>query len=260
MPFFSKLALVASNLVFWVQLFLTGIRHPLNLGTLKKLEPDLLSVILSGEEPTISWSQDGEDLILTTLNATPFFIDIGAFNPHKYSVTKKLTDLGWKGVNIDYHPHFRKLFQKFRGEQINIEALLDGERTQRTLFVYETPALNTISPKRQAFLESMGHHPIRTERVFTDTWESLEHYWNKAPGENQIIGLLSLDCEGSELAILDSLPYSSVTIENILVETNSQINDLYSSEIAKLLRSKGFEPIHVFRRSILFKLGGRHDS
>src|SRR5439155_17099996 len=58
----------------------------------------------------VSYSQFGEDLVVRTHFAQNFdnfagrFVDVGAFHPFKYSNTMLLSQLGWRGINIDCNP------------------------------------------------------------------------------------------------------------------------------------------------------------
>ena len=56
-----------------------------------------------------SYSQFGEDLVGAHHfsdfdNSTGRFVDVGAFHPFKYSNTILLSQLGWRGINVDCDP------------------------------------------------------------------------------------------------------------------------------------------------------------
>jgi hypothetical protein len=74
----------------------------------------------------VSYSQFGEDLVVRTHfaenfdNSTGRFIDVGAFHPFKYSNTMLLSQLGWRGINVDCDPVKIARFEKLRPQDQNI--------------------------------------------------------------------------------------------------------------------------------------------
>ena len=62
-----------------------------------------------------SFSQEGEDLILNELfknSSKGIYIDIGAFDPWRFSNTAFFYSKGWCGLNVDARPGFKALFDK----------------------------------------------------------------------------------------------------------------------------------------------------
>src|SRR5215469_17329302 len=74
----------------------------------------------------ISYSQFGEDLTVRSHfwenfdNSSGRFIDVGAFHPFKYSNTMLLSQLGWRGINIDCDPVKIARFKKLRPQDHNV--------------------------------------------------------------------------------------------------------------------------------------------
>jgi hypothetical protein len=225
-----------------------AIAHPINLGTLLKLYGDLKDVLNSGFAPVISWSQDGEDLVVAELAATPFFVDIGAHHPFRFSVTKKLTDAGWNGINIDFYSDFSSDFQTFRPNQTNIMAILDIQTREIELFEYEDRALNTINLDRKFALEKQGHLPRSKQTINSSTF--LEIYGGQ-PYRGPI-GLLSIDCEGSDFDILKAIPLAELSVENVLIEIQSDIKNLEQNPVVQYLNLQDYDLVHYFGRSGLF--------
>ena len=63
----------------------------------------------------VSWSQAGEDIgLISALHAIKNgrYLDVGAHHPSRFSVTRKLNNLGWSGVNIDANPSLLKAFER----------------------------------------------------------------------------------------------------------------------------------------------------
>jgi hypothetical protein len=65
-----------------------------------------------------SWSQAGEDIALDLFlpmnNSSKFYLDIGAHDPNRFSVTRKLYSNGWSGIDIDGNSSYESEFKKFR--------------------------------------------------------------------------------------------------------------------------------------------------
>ena len=245
---FRRLFLACRNLLSFLRIAGLAIAHPINLGALLNLYGDLKDVLVSGFAPAVSWSQDGEDIVLPELIATPFFVDIGAHHPFRFSVTKKLTDEGWSGINIDFYSDFTNDFQRFRANQTNIKAILDTQKREIELFEYEDRALNTISHDRKLALEKQGHvsksKRIISSSTFSEIYERQPH---RGP-----IGLLSIDCEGSDFDILRTIPLKELIVENVLIEIQADIKNLEQNQVVQYLKPQGYDLVHYFGRSALF--------
>ncbi|MCW5198180.1 hypothetical protein VU06_00335 [Desulfobulbus sp. F3] len=74
-----------------------------------------------------------------------FYIDIGAHHPKRFSNTFYFYRQGWHGINIDAMPRSMELFNKIRPRDINIEAAISDEKVELTYYMFDEPALNTLS-------------------------------------------------------------------------------------------------------------------
>ena len=92
----------------------------------------------------VSYSQFGEDLVVRTHFAQNFdnfagrFVDVGAFHPFKYSNTMLLSQLGWRGINIDCNPVKIAGFKKLRPRDHNICAAV-GEAPRDMIYLEYSP-------------------------------------------------------------------------------------------------------------------------
>ncbi|MHB1316568.1 MAG: FkbM family methyltransferase, partial [Minisyncoccota bacterium] len=78
-----------------------------------------------GKNYTVSYSQNGEDIIINTLSTflkitKPTYIDIGAFHPKNLNNTLLFFKKGSHGINIEPNEEMYKLFQKQRRGDINL--------------------------------------------------------------------------------------------------------------------------------------------
>ena len=82
------------------------------------------------------FSEYYEDLILYLILfdiKKGFYIDAGAYDPIKVSVTKSFYLKGWRGINIEPQPGKIELFKKDRPDDINLQ-LAVGERKGKVTF------------------------------------------------------------------------------------------------------------------------------
>ena len=97
---------------------------------------------------TLSYSQEGEDLILKRLfdgQKKGLYVDVGAHHPKRFSNTYLFYKMGWRGINIDAMPGSMEKFKEVRPEDINIEAAISDKDELLTYYIFNESALNTFS-------------------------------------------------------------------------------------------------------------------
>ncbi|MDR1147179.1 MAG: FkbM family methyltransferase, partial [Spirochaetaceae bacterium] len=176
-----------------------------------------------------------------------FYIDIGANDGISGSNTYALEQMGWKGVCIEPQPdifkklaHFRKCdcynaaLSSVSGENLefliakNFDALSGfGEcmTDEHAKIIYESGAFERINVTTKTFAGIMENYPgIKT------------------------IDFMSLDVEGYELPILNSINFSEYSFQFITVEENghgNEINTLLSKNGYKYLMRAGCDMMFV---------------
>ena len=93
-------------------------------------------IIIRGLYNFYTFSEYYEDLILYLILfdiKKGFYIDVGAYDPIKVSVTKSFYLKGWRGINIEPQPGKIELFKKDRPDDINLQ-LAVGERKGKVTF------------------------------------------------------------------------------------------------------------------------------
>lgn len=199
--------------------------------------------------PRVSWSQEGEDLALVeALPESGTYVDVGAHDPFRFSNTKLLYDRGWRGVNIDYTHTFVERFSRYRPEDKNFFALV-GTPTTRILYRFQEEALNTLSQARAETLRADGWKLESEEEVHVT---SLDNILKNADVPTQI-DLLSIDAEGSDLQILQSLNWSKWKVERVLVEISLPAYLVHTSPIARFLKEHDLRLTRVWGRTCLFE-------
>jgi hypothetical protein len=207
------------------------------------------SFIASQYLPEMSWSQEGEDVqLLQILPNSGYYVDVGAHDPFRFSNTWRLYQKGWSGINIDITEGFVERFNKNRPRDTNIMGLVGSPR-KATFFRFEEEALNTLSRERAEELVSKGWELAREDsfevRSLSDIFR--QHC------QTRTVDLLCIDAEGADYEILQSLDWDEWEISRVLVEVSASASLVADSAITAFLRTKDFEPTHVWSRSCLFQ-------
>jgi FkbM family methyltransferase len=175
-----------------------------------------------------------------------FFIDIGANDGIVSSNTYALEQMGWKGVCIEPQPDIFKKLKYFRKCDCHNAALssVSGENLEflksknsdvlsgfsewltdeHKKTIYELGDFERINVTTKTFADIMKNYPIKT------------------------IDFMSLDVEGYELPILNSINFSEYSFQFITVEENGhgdEINALLSKNGYKFLMWAGGDMVFV---------------
>lgn len=168
-----------------------------------------------------SYSQEGEDILLSRLlegKKKGFYIDIGAHHPKRFSNTYFFYQRGWRGINIDAMPGSMKLFRKIRPRDINLELGISKIEQELTYYIFNEPALNTFSEKLASEREKKfsQYTVIDKKKLICKTLESV---LNEHLKEKTRIDFMSIDVEGLDLEVIQSLNLSKYRPQIILIES-----------------------------------------
>lgn len=198
------------------------------------------------------YSQGGEDAIIikTIADLMPskkgFYIDIGAYHPYHHSNTYILYTAGWRGINIDPQPGSKKLFDKYRKGDINIEAGIADKNGDLTYYIIDDKStMNTFSLDNLKKL-GMEKHVKKTMTIPVFTFDSL---LAKYPHVKEV-DYLNIDAEGYEMEILGQM--NSLKPKIISIEQNDifTLSDVFESDVCHFLKSKGYIP---FAKNLILK-------
>jgi FkbM family methyltransferase len=108
----------------------------------------------------ITYAQNREDVVLNRAfgdQACGFYIDIGANDPTKCSITRHFYDLGWHGINVE--PGKAAFQQLVRARRRDLNLNIGISHQSGTLTFFECPAtstLSTFSAKEAGLLREQG--------------------------------------------------------------------------------------------------------
>ena len=92
--------------------------------------------IYRNNKPSLHFGEFGEDIfinrILKNINKGKY-VDVGCYHPYKGSLTCKLYDRGWNGINIDISKTSIDLFNISRKKDINLNLAISKFRWRNIL-------------------------------------------------------------------------------------------------------------------------------
>lgn len=148
-----------------------------------------------------------------------YFVDIGAFDGLDLSNTKKLEyEYGWKGICVEPIKEMYEICKDNRPNSICINKCIYDENTSVNF--------NIVGKDDYSMLSGISNNG--TEIIDAITFTKLLDEAD-AP---KIMDFLSLDTEGSELKILQSLDHSKYKFRFITVEHN------YNTDVRKCIRDE----------------------
>lgn len=152
--------------------------------------------------PMTSYAQNHEDVLLARLfprGLTGFYVDVGANDPVKNSITKHFYDMGWRGVNVEPASDPFKRLAEARPRDVNLNVGLSDH--EGTLTLYEFPpdisAVSTFSEEQAEWHREAGLASVGQPVSVTTLARVLEEH----AGE-RTVDFLSVDVEGHERQVL----------------------------------------------------------
>jgi len=165
------------------------------------------------------FSQWGEDTVIDKFlrlkSTDAFFVDVGCFHPRKYNNTYLLYKHGWRGINVDLEEIKIQVFRQLRPDDENLCCAVGpvpGVANFQQFGAYSL--INSMDP---AFIERCKRSGAVSEersiqvRTLTDILECSRF-------RSRRFGLLTVDVEGFEAAVLASLDYARFRPNLIMVE------------------------------------------
>jgi FkbM family methyltransferase len=154
-----------------------------------------------------TFSQYGEDILIShyleKFSPTDgIYVDIGAFDPIKYSNTLLLYKQGWQGINIDIDRDKVEALVEQRPRDFSVSAAI-SDRKERVQFVsYPCRPTNRLLPIDSTDYKSvLGEDPLEITTIETTC---LDETIAASPFADRAIYYLNIDCEGNDFNVLKS--------------------------------------------------------
>ncbi len=186
-----------------------GTRRKMNY--LKRYGPTLLVKFALGEAYARFWrrpilrsfSQNDEDVILDRLTGHKkrgFYVDVGAYDPYRFSNTMRFYLRGWRGINIEPDTERWSAFRKIRARDVNLNIGIAPKKGNLTYYRIDPPTLSTFESRQATAYEKQGFGLLGKVKVpVLPLRDVFQRY-----AQNRIIDFLSIDVEGMEMQVLES--------------------------------------------------------
>jgi FkbM family methyltransferase len=201
------------------------------------------------------FSQYGEDIIVRALfprSHIGFYVDVGAHHPSRFSNTALLYRRGWRGINIEPCQEAIALFERERKDDVNLCLAVAGQAGEMEYEIYA--GRGTFNRLADASIDVAGAAgigpPAARRRVRTEALGTIlgQHV---PTGKN--VDFLNVDCEGMDLAVLESNDWQRFLPRVIAVE---DWQDDAESEIRKFMQARGYRQVGLTQRTRIFKRDG----
>ncbi|MCH8495126.1 MAG: FkbM family methyltransferase [Balneolales bacterium] len=225
-------------------------------ATIKAIQSLLFAV---GRKET--YSQFGEDAVLRAYFESKefntgqsidhgFFVDIGAFEPKRFSNTYLFYKNGWTGINVDASPGTQKAFNLVRKRDINLQYAVGKSSEAVTFYCWSFPNVVNTTDREHAikWTERIGKAPNEIEVQQKTLKEILDTYLPK----DKTINFLSVDVEGRDLDVLKSNDWNKYKPEVVLVEDHDFTGLHFETKISEYMVSLGYVIYAWVRPTIIF--------
>ena len=185
----------------------------------------------------ISYAQNGEDVLLNRVFAdvaNGFYVDIGAYEPVKGSVTKAFSDRGWTGINIEPGEVFHRLAAA-RPRDVNLHiAVLDRGGTVTFVEHAIDAGQSHVVRGPELPIDGVAHE------VPCDTLAAIL----TAHAPERTIDFLKIDAEGAEAAIIRSTNWRAIRPTVLVIEaTYPWSNQLANADWEPVLLAHGYKRV-----------------
>jgi len=144
-----------------------------------------------------------------------FYVDVGAYEPLRFSNTYFFYLNGWRGINLEARPGSSREFDKLRPRDINLELGISSKPGEMPFYVIdEDSPMNSFS---REFLERMGMMKEVKREISVPVLPLVEVLERYLPND-QVIDFLTVDVEGHDLTVLKSNDWTRFRPRFIVVE------------------------------------------
>ena len=187
-----------------------------------------------------SYSQYQEDLILYILLydiENGFYIDVGAFDPIKVSVTKAFYLRGWTGINIEPQPDKKDLFDKDRPKDINLQLAISEKKGNIEFY---------INDQCSTYIKQYSRNAKTIINVSMDTMSNIcKNYVPK--GRN--VDFCKIDVEGGEKNVLLGYDFINYRPKVFCIESTVPLSYIPTYELwENILIQNNY--MFVYKRSV----------
>lgn len=196
--------------------------------------------------PNLSYSQEGEDLVLKRLfegRKDGFYVDIGAHHPYRFSNTALFYENGWRGINIDPNPGTAIHFDRYRPRDVNLELAINNTSEPLDFYIFNEPALNTFDSEAAA--EHISSSKWELVHKISVQQKTLSEVLDRHLPQGVKIDFMTIDVEGIGYDVLTSNDWNKYLPDVVLIEVwgDQTLKSLLSMPESEFLSSYGYQLI-----------------
>ena len=186
-----------------------------------------------------SFSEYFEDFILYVLLLdikNGFYIDIGAYDPNKVSVTKAFYLRGWNGINIEPLPEKIKLFEKERPNDINLQIVAGNDEGNVTF--YTEGQISTV-------IKSYA----RTNKSINIKMDKMSNICKQYVPKGKEVDFCKIDVEGNERDVLLGYDFINYKPKVLCIESTVPLSPITTYQLwEEILINNGYT--YVYEKSV----------
>lgn len=193
-----------------------------------------------------SYSQQAEDLQIHKIlkrKKTGFYVDIGAYDPDRFSNTKMFYKMGWNGINIEPNTINYQKFLKERIRDINLNIGIGNKEGDLSFFLFIPDTLSTFSESEADDYIKQGYKLVEKVKVPVKKLANVL----KEHAKNKQLDFFSIDTEGLDMDVLKSNDWDLFNPKVICIESASHSHTNTSKKedsIDGFLKSKGYKEVY----------------
>jgi FkbM family methyltransferase len=178
----------------------------------------------------VSYAQNLEDVMLQRVFSSiknGFYVDIGACDPVKDSVTHAFYQRGWTGVNVEPHPGFFKRLEKYRSRDININKLVSNQEGALDFVQVDGAGISSVNKQVVTRANDLGFGVSHTRKSATTLQAiALEHCAGKT------VHFLKIDVEGHEANVIAGADWQNFRPLVLVIEAVVEGEQAVSKQMA----------------------------
>lgn len=166
---------------------------------------------------SFTFAQYSEDTLLYQLQPQRrgFYLDVGAYHPWKGSNTYKLYLRGWCGITVEPNPDVARLFQRLRPRDVHLNLGVSQTAGELAYHHFDDAKLNSFDGEQA---RRMGSAVRKTSSVPCLPLSEIAARHVPETG----IDMLSIDCEGLDFEVLQSLDWTATRPCVVVIEDFEQ--------------------------------------
>jgi FkbM family methyltransferase len=187
-----------------------------------------------------TYSQHSEDSTIGRLlgdKKKGLYVDIGAYDPFRFSNSHRFYLKGWRGINIEPDVNNYENFLKYRQRDININCGVGTSEKSVWFYNFIPSALSTFSKNDTDQYIKSGFKFIGKQKV---PMKKLSSILSEHIKPNEKIDFMSIDVEGMELDVLKSNNWNKFRPLVVCIETMSSPGN----------SSQEYNKIHIFLKRV----------